>query len=1069
MLKGEKPNFPLRIFITSRNVPDMLRLYRPLQLTMSLLSIEIPVTHSMHDIDCYIRSRIENLSLHSTADRDELASNLLRRSNANFLWVRLVLDELEKVYSNESMLQVLQGIPEGMIPYYERTTRAMADNKLEKHIAKAILVWVVASSRKMNKMELGNALRLDINTVLPDVKVAVEGLCGQLISVDENTDLVDVIHATAREFLLSEAAGEFMISKPRANERIALACVKILSSNEMHPPRRGSNRRPAAQDRPDPSPFLEYALTQFSEHVYNASSETDAILLAMDRFLRTNVLSWIEKISSKGDLHVLIRTSKNLRAYLDRRAKYRSPLSNQVKNIDGWSIDLSRLVTKFGAALCQNPSSIYFLIPPLCPSGSAIYQQFGKRPDGLAVVGFKSETWDDCIASVSFEEDTPVAVSCGENLIAVGMSSGNISLYNQQTCQKQGVLRNKFPVDIIHFADRCVVTCTIKSIVLQDLQGNTLWESRLRFRCILLTSSGKSIFAVSQHGHVLKWDMEDGTLQSDESFEYRNHGVDSDYNQLTSRAPAVASISPDMEILALGYRGGTVCLWDLQNGEFIGWARDGEDRLAARMLFNPNPNVNLLLVIYTNHDLFLFETWSGGMVISQKPPHDSGVLSASCSPDGRTLVTTDTRGNLQIWDFGSLTLLYNLESPFAPLRVLDFTSDGLSIVDVTHSGMRIWSPAALIRENIEDDASISDMASHLSVTKAQYEPLRSSRITAICSHPSLPVVFAGDYNGQVKAFSTKNGDQLSELYTHPQKDRVNRIAVSTSNIIASSDSNGFIQVWQLSSGRPPVPKPDLLLLQIQSRAPVKQLCFSCLGDYLLIASTRSDQVYSVKDGLCVGAIHFESHERKIWRWLPMPFQASSQAAGEEFGLFVDHVFKKFTAQKFPSVVDDIEIRLRYELSDGEVETNIDSLALHAATQTLVLDLRHDSRYVSSSTMLLFDFSQKVPSSPPADLTPLYRTPFKFSEHFIGISKASKSFVMYSNSWLSSVDLLGLAGSTYSQHFFVPNEYLPGRRDTHDVQTLITAEDDIVFCLYGELVIVKNGLKFQETKKLDLGR
>jgi WD40 repeat protein len=505
----------------------------------------------------------------------------------------------------------------------------------------------------------------------------------------------------------------------------------------------------------------------------------------------------------------------------------------------------------------------------------------------LVVVGFKNDAWDDYIASVSFEEDRPVAVSCGENLIAVGMSSGNVSLYNQQTCQQQSVLHNKYPVDIVHFADRCVVTCTIKSIVLQDLQGNTIWESRLRFLCILLISSGNSIFAVSQHGHVLKWDMDDDTLQSDESFEYRNHNADSDYNQLTARAPSVASISPDMEIIALGYRGGTVCLWDLQNGEFIGWARDGEDRLAAKMLFNPNPNVNLLLIIYTNHDLFLYETWSGGMVMSQKPSHDPGVLSVSCSPDGRTLVTTDTRGNLQIWDFESLSLLYNLESPFAPLRVLDFTSDGLSIVDVTRSGMLIWSPAALVRENIEDDASNSDMASQLSATKIQYEPLKSSRITATCAHPSLPLVFAGNYNGQVKAFSTKNGEQLSELYTHPQMERVSKISISTSNVMASSDSNGVIQVWNLSSVRPPIPKPDSLLLQVQSRAPVKQLCFSYLGDYLLVASTGSDQVYSMKDCSCIGELHFEPQERTVWRWL----QILSQAAGGEFGLFAGHVFK----------------------------------------------------------------------------------------------------------------------------------------------------------------------------------
>jgi WD40 repeat protein len=562
----------------------------------------------------------------------------------------------------------------------------------------------------------------------------------------------------------------------------------------------------------------------------------------------------------------------------------------------------------------------------------------------------------------------------------------------------------------------------------------------------------------------LKWDINDGTLQSGESFEYKKNDVDSENNQLEARVPAVASISPDMEVLALGYRSGALCLWDLQNGGFIGWAREGGDRIAAKIMFNPNPNLNLLLVIYTNHDLCLFETCSGGVLISRKPPCDSGVLSASCCPNGRTFVTTDTRGNLQIWDFGSLTLLYTLESPFAPFRILDFTSDGLSIVDVTDSGMRIWSPAALIREKIEDDASLSNMASNLSVTKSQFEPLRSSRITAICLHPSLPVVLAGNFNGQVKAFSTKNGEQISELYTHPQMDRVNMIAVSTSNVIASSDSNGVIQVWKLSSGRAPVLKPHSLLLQIQAgaRAAVKQLCFSHLGDYLLIASTRSDQVYSVKDGLCVGTINFKSRERRVWRWLPI----SCQAGAEKFGLIADHVFKKYTAQKFPTVVDEVEVHLQYDLNDGDVETNIDSLSLDGGTQTLVLDLRHDSRSGSSSTMFLFNFSEALSSSSSADLAPLYQIPLNFSEHFIGISKASKCFVMCINSWLSSIDLKRLAERTCGRHFFVPQEYLPGR-ETPYIQPLITAEDDIVFCLYGELVIVKNGLKFQETKKFEL--
>lgn len=131
-------------------------------------------------------------------------------------------------------------------------------------------------------------------------------------------------------------------------------------------------------------------------------------------------------------------------------------------------------MTKFRSALLQTPSAIYFLIPPLCPSDSAIFRQFGERPDGLAVVGFKDKSWDDCIASVSFGDDQASAVSCGENLIAVGMESGDVNLYNHRSCQKEGVLRHKNPVDHVHFADRFIATRTTRFLVLQDLDGNTI-------------------------------------------------------------------------------------------------------------------------------------------------------------------------------------------------------------------------------------------------------------------------------------------------------------------------------------------------------------------------------------------------------------------------------------------------------------------------------------------------------------------------------------------------------------------------------------------------------------------
>lgn len=90
------------------------------------------------------------------------------------------------------------------------------------------------------------------------------------------------------------------------------------------------------------------------------------------------------------------------------------------------------------------------------------------------------------------------------------------------------------------------------------------------------------------------------------TFEYTNHETaETEHNMLAARPPFVAAVSPEDEMIALGYREGTICLWEVQSQELIGFARDEENRCAATLLFNPNPNISMLLVIYLNPGLSL--------------------------------------------------------------------------------------------------------------------------------------------------------------------------------------------------------------------------------------------------------------------------------------------------------------------------------------------------------------------------------------------------------------------------------------------------------------------------------
>lgn len=207
----------------------------------------------------------------------------------------------------------------------------------------------------------------------------------------------------------------------------------------------------------------------------------------------------------------------------------------------------------------------------------------------------------------------------------------------------------------------------------------------------------------------------------------------------------------------------------------------------------------------------------------------------------------------------------------------------------------------------------------------------------------------------------------------------------------------------------------------------------------------------MKDGSGVGSLQFDHGERKVWRWLLVPSPAKQP---EQFALIHDHILTQFSASAFPSKMDGFMTDVHYDVGEGNDETDINSAMIHTETQTLALDVRYASGYVSSSSVFLFDLSKMTLLS---DLLP------KYCKHLIGVSQRTRSFVfLHQNSWLCSIDLANLALGRYIQHFYVPEEYMSVR---HEVLPVRTVDDNVVFCLHGELAVVMNGLNFRETKIL----
>ncbi|KAI1109210.1 NACHT and WD domain protein [Nemania sp. NC0429] len=1061
-LKGLRSTFPLKIFVTSRKLPDFPKLIRQIDGCVVHV-VEIPIADTMRDISLYIRDRMDILPIDRDEDKEKLAQEILSKSSASFLWVRLVLDELEKVYGYESIMSVLHTIPEGMMSYYRRTIAEMSENKRERHIIQAILTWVVCASRPLTILEITEALRMDIKVHLPSAKTAIEGLCGQLVSVDKQTNLVQIVHSTAREFLLSNEADHFKISRSEANERLAHTCLQLLASPSMQPPR---HRRQLVQNRQGQpaSPLLDYSITEFSEHILASSAESDKLLVALNRFLCATVLTWIEKITAGKNLHCLIRVARNLKAYLDRRAKYRSPLNQHVNTVACWAADLSRLATKFGWALTLQPQSIYFLIPPLCPTDTAIYKQYGRSPDGLSFSGFTSKDWDDCAGIVNFEDETAATVSCVDQKIAVGFESGNIQLYTHGSYQKAQTIRHMYPIErlLIDPSGALIVSASIKYLTVWDLDGNQLWQERLRSRCILLMASSSLVICVLMSGKAIWWDIATGEQLKHHHYPHQTLMSLDQLPTASNKAPFTGSFNPGTELLALGYRSGPICIYELHSHEWIGCVVDENSRNITHLEFNPNPDVNLLLVAYDDSQLSLYEPWSGALMHSQKPETDAVLQSLSCSLDGRTFSTIDAQGNLRIWDFESLTILYHVLTPNSSFRVLNFASDGFNLIDVVDHEMRIWAPSALVRKTIEEEGSISDQAAVLPVTAGQYERFRSVKLRAAVSHENSPIFIAGNYNGDVIAYN-RDGNRTGSLYSHPNS-IVKCLALSKSSIIASSDTNGVMQVWQLDTSQIPVVRSLKQKLQVQFKTAVLQLLFDSEDRYLLVSTADSDRVYEVETGMKIGSLDFHTDERKLWRWT----SPSISATPGMFLLVCDGKIISYSAKDFPSEIAESEIGIELKADAGFSLTTIDSITLNQETSSMIIDITQNRGYLTTSILFIFQIPEIFSAQQLGGLVEPKRVMSSDNYmHFLGVDHIDGRLVFLNkNSWVCSVKLSALTDKHYTRHFFVPNEFTTSARE---IPPLLTAEKSLIFALHDKFAVIKNGLVFQEVVALDGGR
>lgn len=1067
----------LRILISSRKTQDIELCFTGLG--DLVVHQHICVSDTVGDIKLFIASRMDRLPVDGGESRTNLEDRIITKSAGCFLWVRLVIQELERTFSREAIEDVLNEVPQGMNQIYARILTNMTKLGRGTRIAKAILMWSICASRPLSLCEVQHALTLDIHQTVSNLEKSIPLICGQLVFVDHNSR-VQMIHQTARDFLLQqELDSEFAINRQEGHTRIAFTCLKFLSGDWFKGQR--LQRQKAAtrlipglsdltnvENSAQEAAFADYACHFFSDHLYRSSSANPDSLECLWSFLNRNVLSWIEYIARTGDLSSLTHTAKNMRVFLERRAQHFPPISWQVERAEAWITDLIRVSAKFRAQLLASPSSIHSLIPPMCPSDSIIARTYSTPQRGLLVKGLTKQTWDDCLTRIDFHDAQTSAIANGERLFAVGLSNGKVRLYHSMSLQEHNVVDHGERVKVLQFSseDRFLASSGLRSIRLWDPRSsNQMWtfDTSHQTMALVFKANDELIDVASRANYILTIGVQGGVEINRTDLVEESH--DDFLERQPCQSPSLAVFSSDCNLLAVSYRGRPIRLFDVENERFtLSFSREVAQSSGGpathysvdAMVFNPSPEINVLLASYGDGELTVYDLWSA------EPKHRlSGVFAHSmiCSPDGRSLVTGSSQGTIQIFDFGGvfgdkLNMIYQIDAYEDGIKALSFGQDSLRFIDIRVSQCRVWEPAVLVRKDL-DEGSHSELSQPLPPLPKRSGILESSRapeITAIFCNTDGKTVFCGRQDGSVLSYRTLDGEKTGILYSHAANVTVVALALASAqdHRLISADESGRLLIAKVLMEKEKWSACEILA-DVRLNESITTILVSPVADRFLVVGEKTDALWTTQ-GESIGA-RMSSESKTV---ICHPLHP------ELFIMLGHQVARLFRWADFEEVTS-LEGIMLDRLNDSTFGSG--TVLVSVRGSSLLSEMRKVIGEPKSNRLVCWQTSNFEAGSISVTSLAGFEELGSRIDHVIDVIGTLLLF-LDTDLWVCSLDLRTFrAVLQVKRHFFILSEWRGG---TGRVLMHFTSMRDFIFAKEGELIVIKRGLEFSEAMELSKG-
>ncbi|KAK4249176.1 hypothetical protein C7999DRAFT_39730 [Corynascus novoguineensis] len=976
---------------------------------------------TLADMTTLIRTMMEAWAIRDERDRTALGAKILVKSKGCFLWSAL-------------MNKVLDEVPDEMEPLYLEILESMSRISENKALAKAILTWAACAVRPLTIQELNGALVLEMKDEFPNLKASILALCGQLVQVDK-AGVVHMVHETAREFLLSgKLQSEFAINNMAAHTHLATTCFAALASKEMRPPRTRRRGPGPTTSSPKP-PFVGYACEAFSDHLALSDPNNVDLCLSAHKFLGANVLSWIEVIAQKQNLSPLIRTAKNFEKYLTAAAAIRAPRGKETRTMRSWSTDLVRIAARFGDAILVSPSAIHWVVLPFCPTESAVYRA-ASPGQKLTIAGLHNTQWDDRLVCLNFHRGQTTAVCHGDDLFAVALNTGAITLYHTISCQEYMTLEHPETVKLLEFDAQTELLASAgrrKICVWSVRSGELIHSFALAKPLMSLSFEGDVLLAPDTTCHISTWSMADGSVLPSRRW---YDSVDEDDAQ-PAYPPCAVSISRGHRMMAVAYRGRPITLWDLEEDSFYRLCGKGSTDgvtgpyFANDLVFNPNEDIPRLVVAYQDGDIMLLDPLRDEVIACFR----ANTHTLAASPDGRLVVGADGFGTIQVYDFEALRVIYRIKSVSCSIKHLAFSRDGLRFLDMRTSECNIWEPTVLLKDSGADTSSQATPTGLGVEETAAVE--YSVVISTIVTHPR----------------------EVRDLYK-PKSQCLTRMLGwwDEGQVLICIDASNKVTAWKL--GKHPSNGWNIVEMLFQTRVgcfkAIIQLHVNQASGKFVLCTRDTDHLWSIDGQQEEGRISSTRHRLRMWIDHP---QSPNHL------ICMDGPIVRVFAWEDWSETTSVSLQAAQGFSRAELQ--VKRIFPCFKGRKLLVDFSEQDGHQHTRDITVVDTSLfRLPNaSPPSPKHPNPSTSLIDADlvdkiiHIIGVSDDRFIFVDI-HSWVCSAEIKK-PGATYLRHFFVPYDWFSKMRGIICGIIERAGEKNVVFARHNSVVIVRNALEFSE--------